>query len=437
VFIPVDVSAVASVERCTRLTGRNGTGGRGGARLADRERGAKTPPSGRMTGLYGAAAVLALLAAAHAAARLRYDRSLAAVTPVVCMLALCAALTLTAVTPAVAQAAPAPADVRLAAAGLALLGAWEFRGMLAAVTGAAERPGKLVAVPVVGVLAAGVVQAALRHAVHSGAGALPALASQLVLAACFLPALGRTAVLAWRCARRIPVGYITLGMRAVAAGTAAEVALIAARAGEFAADASGTRVPWTEVAGVGMGQGVAVIACIAGVTVTAWFPRVESGVSRYRMWAAWWRLRPLWTALVLAFPDIRLEQPRGARLGPRYLVQRRVTEIRDAELALRPYLDARVGGEAAEAARRAGLPPGRRDAVVEAAVITAALAARRDGAVASTGGTEPGPATAPLNDLNAETARLVLVAREIRRSPIVRRLAARLAGRGKGAVCPG
>jgi hypothetical protein len=45
------------------------------------------------------------------------------------------------------------------------------------------------------------------------------------------------------------------------------------------------------------------------------------------------------------------------------------------------------------------------------------------------GGPASGPeAAAPRNDLDAEIARLLLVSREIRRSPIVRRLATRPPG---------
>jgi hypothetical protein len=389
-----------------------------------------------MTGLYWTAAILALLAAAHAAIRFRHDRSLMVATPVVCMLALSAALILTAMTPAVVQARPAPAAVSFAAAALGLLGAWEFLGMLAAVTGDTERPGTLVAIPVLAVVSAGLLQMALQHVMHSGAGTrapsgLPAVVGQLVLATYYCPALGRTAVLAWRCARRIPVRYIDMGMRAVATGAIAELALIVARVAEIIADVSGTPAPGPEIAGVGTAQGLAIIACIAGVTVTAWFPAVASGMLQWRLWTAWWRLRPLWAVLVRAFPDVRLPPQRGTPLSARYRLHRRVIEIRDGELALRPHLDGKAAGEAADAARSAGLAPDRRDAVIEAAVITAALAARQDGIRARPGRTAAEPAApAPGNDLDAEIARLVLVSREIRRSPIVRRLAARPSGTG-------
>jgi len=86
------------------------------------------------------------------------------------------------------------------------------------------------------------------------------------------------------------------------------------------------------------------------------------------------------------------------------------------------------------AARCAGLDAGEAVAVAEAAVIATALAARRDGQPPRLVGT-PGKVTSTLpgNDLRAEAARLILVARAFRCSPIV----ARIAGRAGGAAEPG
>ncbi len=142
------------------------------------------------------------------------------------------------------------------------------------------------------------------------------------------------------------------------------------------------------------------------------------------MWTAWYRLRPLWALLLEAAPDVRLPAQRGTRFSASYRLHRRVIEIRDAELALRPYRDSRAVVDAADAARRAGLGRDERDAVIEAVMIVTALNARLAGA-------EPrrNPAAAglvlpePCNDLESETSRLLLVSRVVRHSPIVRRAA--------------
>lgn len=384
-----------------------------------------------MTGLYWTAAILALLAAAHAAVRLWRDRSLIVVTSFVCMLALGVALMLIAMTPALVEAHSGPPDVTFIAGALGLLGAWELLGMLAVVTGEPERPGRIMTIPVLGAVSAGLLELALEHMVRSAVGVhppsrLPVVAAQLVMATYCCPALGRSAVLAWRCARRIPVLYIDVGMRAVSVAAVAELAVTVARASEITAAMSGMPATGQETAGVYAAQGIALIVIIAGVTVTAWFPAVASGMFQARMWTEWWRLRPLWADLVRAFPDIRLPPQPGTRLNARYRLHRRVIEIRDAELALRPHLDEQIAGAAADAARSAGLPRERWGAVIEAAGIASALHARQEGTLSHPNGTASDPVTpTPRNDLDAEAVRLLLVSREIRHSPIVRRLAAR------------
>jgi hypothetical protein len=143
-------------------------------------------------------------------------------------------------------------------------------------------------------------------------------------------------------------------------------------------------------------------------------------------WAAWFRLRPLWALLLDGAPDVRLPPQPGTWLAARYRLHRRVVEIRDAQLALRPFRDSRAAAEAAEAALSAGLPQDERDAVIEAAMIVSALGAMRNGAGpashpdAGHGLPEPG------NDLESEAGRLLRVSRAVRRSPIVRQTAGNL-----------
>jgi diguanylate cyclase (GGDEF)-like protein len=154
-------------------------------------------------------------------------------------------------------------------------------------------------------------------------------------------------------------------------------------------------------------------------------PAASASVSRYcRTWAAWVRLRPLWALLVEAAPDVKLSTPPGRRFSARYLLHRRVIEIRDAELALRPFWDSRAVAEAADAAGQAGLSRDERDAVIEAVMIVTALDALRRGAGISGGPDDGRILSEPRNDLESETARLLQVCRAARRSPIVRQAAA-------------
>jgi hypothetical protein len=150
-----------------------------------------------------------------------------------------------------------------------------------------------------------------------------------------------------------------------------------------------------------------------------------ASVSRYcRAWLAWARLRPLWALVVEAEPDVKLPILPGMRFSAGYRLHRRVIEIRDAELALRPFRDSQAISEAADAARRAGLRGDERDAVIEAVMIVTALDARRRGAGAQDGPDDGGVLSEPRNDLESEAARLLQVSRAVRRSPIVRRAAA-------------
>jgi hypothetical protein len=82
------------------------------------------------------------------------------------------------------------------------------------------------------------------------------------------------------------------------------------------------------------------------------------------LWSAYWRLYPLWDALRQVIPEIQLPPEPGLRWNIRYRLHRRVIEIRDAELVLRPYATAEVAGQAAATARSSGLRPDRADAVV-------------------------------------------------------------------------
>ena len=87
------------------------------------------------------------------------------------------------------------------------------------------------------------------------------------------------------------------------------------------------------------------------------------------LWSAYWRLYPLWDVLRQAVPEIELPTEVGMRWNIRYRLHRRVIEIRDAQLVLRPYAQADVLGLASAAAKSSGLFPDRAAAVVEAVEI--------------------------------------------------------------------
>ncbi len=91
------------------------------------------------------------------------------------------------------------------------------------------------------------------------------------------------------------------------------------------------------------------------------------------------RLRPLWQAIHAAVPEIVL--PPGPSADPRvgYRLYRRVIEIRDGQLALRPYTDPQAVARAESQARRAGVTGADLEATIEAALLATAISARESG----------------------------------------------------------
>lgn len=121
---------------------------------------------------------------------------------------------------------------------------------------------------------------------------------------------------------------------------------------------------------------------LIGWTLPGWGPRLPAAGRWVRDYRTYRRLRPLWAALYKAVPTIALDPPR-TRLGDLFPLRdldhrlyRRVIEIRDAQLALRPYTDPAAAEAARERAQAAGLVGDRQRAMVEASLISSALYAK-------------------------------------------------------------
>jgi hypothetical protein len=183
---------------------------------------------------------------------------------------------------------------------------------------------------------------------------------------------------------------------------------------------------------------------VAGVTMPAWGPRfgipaVYERLSEYRSYR---QLYPLWKALYRANPEIALLRPRSALIDALMIrdldfrLYRRVVEIRDGSLALRPYFDSRVIEQARELSRAAELPDDERQATIEATSIAAALQARMYDQPVRIGNslTPPSLESHGGADVASEAEVLVRVARCYRGSPIVRAIVAETKGRASGRV---
>ena len=165
---------------------------------------------------------------------------------------------------------------------------------------------------------------------------------------------------------------------------------------------------------------------IIGSTMPAWgpivgIPAAARWIDRYRTLRA---LYPLWSDLDRASPDIALAPPASPLMDALLLrdlnvrLYRRVIEIRDGLLTLRPFVDPQVRAEARAQGRAAGLSGDELIATSEAATIAAAIRAKLldqpvgegDMIVAAPDG----------SSMLAEAKFLTRVARAQRSSPIVR-----------------
>ena len=374
-----------------------------------------------MTDLYGVTAAIAILCATHAAVRLCRDRSLTRAMPVLCMLAAGAALAMIAADPALLQVRSAEPAAAWASGTLGLLATWIFLGTLVTVTGGGGIHLAYLVIPVLGAASAGLLQMTLRALASAGTGSgRPFLVGELVLLVCYCPALWRIARLGWRCSRRMKVRHIDIGMRVVSSAAVAALALILIRSAAIIGRSSGIPFPGPEVAAIGAVQAVVVIQVIGGATVSAWFPALAMLAQHSLSWWAYWRLHPLWATLRHAAPQVELPRQPGTRFNVGYRLHRRVIEIRDAQLMLKPYWRGDIADQATAAARSARLSAERCTAVVEAAVTLTALNARQQGSPAGHDDVSPEHTSAALsNDLRAEAAHLILVSRAMRHSRIV------------------
>jgi hypothetical protein len=123
-----------------------------------------------------------------------------------------------------------------------------------------------------------------------------------------------------------------------------------------------------------------------------------------------------------ASPELILAPPDGTgrrwrRRDAGFLLYRQVIEIRDGQLALRPYIAPGVAETATALARRAGLPEEEIQSTVEAATVAAGIAAKEQGRRQSG---PPVPGAVPGgSDLGTEVAWLAKVSRAFTTSPVI------------------
>ncbi|MFD5673034.1 MAB_1171c family putative transporter [Streptomyces sp. NPDC127040] len=133
-------------------------------------------------------------------------------------------------------------------------------------------------------------------------------------------------------------------------------------------------------------------------------------------------LKPLWQDFTAALPEIVLETDATTNDEADFLLHRRVVEINDGILTLRPYRSLAVQQAAASEIEGRNLAHTTHgDAVIEAAVLASAIQAMRAGAEPEAEQAPQAPGTAArAGDLRAETIWLRSVARAYAASDVVR-----------------
>ena len=252
--------------------------------------------------------------------------------------------------------------------------------------------------------------------------------------------------LCWRYAAVAGRAWLARGLRLTAIGAGFAVGYCAAKAVYLIGRHLGHDLAVWNLAAPMIGV-LGVPFLVTGLTIPACGPRLTSPrlwLSRYR---AHRRLYVLWFALWEAVPDIALVTPTSAwrdRLTVRRLkfaLHRRIAEIHDAQLQLRPYRDPRVAEAAATLGCQAGLDGEELRAVVEAASLAHAMHAK----AAHQAGTPYGrPDTASQDhspsvgaDLSSEIAWLTRVAHAFTDSPVVDAVLAGPGGVAQRSTPPG
>lgn len=251
---------------------------------------------------------------------------------------------------------------------------------------------------------------------------------------------------------RTAPGLLRTGLRLMMLAAASGAAWTAWALDDVVADLSvGRQGVGEDMVSSSLGAVTALLAT-GGATATLWGGTLGAPVRWLRAYRRYRALEPLWSALHRELPQIALDPSvTGRRPGlqqAEFALYRRVIEIRDGHLALRPYFDSDVARWTAEAEDRDRHHDRDRDrrAVLEAATIAAALENKRAGRRSDAGGRRavfaqhtPSPVQATVA---AETAWLMEVTAAFTGSPAVAdvRRRARLAvdaGRRDAAGRPG
>jgi hypothetical protein len=224
-----------------------------------------------------------------------------------------------------------------------------------------------------------------------------------------------TARLCWQCAKRTQGRRLRLSLRMTAAGAVVYLVHPLSRAFSIVAERIGLDpLRWEAVSWLTIGVGT--LLFVGGLTLPAWaqlWSRAASWLESYRTYR---KIRPLWSALYQALPEIALEPAGSPLINIRYRLYRTVIEIRDGWRALGPSPDPESAWQAAGRGRAAGRSGVALSAFVEAQQLKAAIETTRAGRARKPGAPSiPVQGTHAGENFSGELAWLSKVAEEFAR----------------------
>ncbi|AEW97364.1 MULTISPECIES: MAB_1171c family putative transporter [Streptomycetaceae] len=214
-------------------------------------------------------------------------------------------------------------------------------------------------------------------------GSLPGTGYCLVFLGYLGVAMSVATWLFWSYGRHAGAGSLRVGLRVLGTGTALGALYSLFRSAHLAVHLTRLAFPLDDVTANAVAD-VVEYSAITLIIVGNSIPAVGVLLRSLRDRRSLRRLRPLWSSLTEAVPDVVLDAP--VSRGPRIRLHRRVIEIRDAALVLAAYGGQEVRDRARRAAERADLPAAQRAALAEALWLRTARAAKLTGAA---------PVTAP------------------------------------------
>jgi hypothetical protein len=185
-------------------------------------------------------------------------------------------------------------------------------------------------------------------------------------------------ILCTRYARRVKDPAVHTGLLMTAIGASFGLLYSAIRLTDLAVSRDGLSLPGLEnVAALSAALGALLV--MTGLTFPSWAAACTGTRTWLRHHRSYRQIEPLWQALVYAVPGIVLDTPHHRPTHDfDFRLRRRVIEIHDGVLALRPYRNSHAAAQARTCAERHSLTGVAQAAHIEAACLRAALAAKTD-----------------------------------------------------------